>query len=241
MHTKQEILRTLRSKTFALHVIRIVEQTAACHFISAAQMDNSIKTIRDWAESVEEQKRQQTSAVSVRFAYDFEFAISRACKDFGIDVLRKEEGHAPGHDFRIRTVDAGIIPFEIKTTQSKQGWTGSTHSEGKGKAESYVLISYELDVDLPISSDRVSFYGVIQSAHFAVLDSCEVAWTGEATDNNSSTQGKIHINAFDEYQGSISLGSVEPARKWCKILREELNIYRDSNDEIGGQLVIKAA
>jgi hypothetical protein len=60
----------LRSKEFALHVINLVERTAAAHFASAALMDDTIVTIRDWAEAIEEQKRQQTSAVSVRFAYD---------------------------------------------------------------------------------------------------------------------------------------------------------------------------
>ena len=87
-------------------------------------MDDTIVTIRDWAEAIEEQKRQQTSAVSVRFAYDFEFALVRACKDFGIAVLGKEEGDAPGHDFRVITSDDGIIPFEVKTTQERQRLDG---------------------------------------------------------------------------------------------------------------------
>ena len=226
MSTKQQALAVLRSKEFALHVIGLVEQTAAAHFISAAQMDDSIRTIQDWAEAIEEQKRQQTSAVSVRFAYDFEFAILRACRDFKLDALKKEEGEAPGHDFRIRTSDSGIVPFEIKTTQSNNGWTGSTHSEGKGKAESYVLISYELDKQLQLPQSSVAFPGVIKSAHFSVLDDCEVAWAGEATDNNSSTTGKIHVNAVSEYRKSISLGGVVPKKVWCKCLREDLSPYR---------------
>ena len=224
------MMQMMRSKEFALHVIDLVEQTAACHFMSAIQNDKSIKTIRDWAESVEEQKRQQTSAVSVRFAYDFEFAIRQACKDFGLPVLNKEEGDAPGHDFRIDTVDVGIVPFEIKTTQSNRGWTGSTHSKGKGKAENYVLVSYELDLDLPFPDNDVSFSGVIKSVHFAVLYGCEVDWAGEATDSNSSTAGKIHIDVFDEYKKSISLGDAQPAKKWCKILRENIDTYRQDEE-----------
>ena len=226
LHTRNKTLQALRSKDFALHVISLVERTAAAHFASAALMDDSIVTIRDWAEAIEEQKRQQTSAVSVRFAYDFEFALVRACKDFGIAVLGKEEGDAPGHDFRVITSDDGIIPFEVKTTQSANGWTGSTHSEGKGKAESYVLVSYELDYELPIPKNTFSFTNVIKAVHFSVLDECAVAWNGEATDNNSSTTGKIHVNSVDEYRKSISLGSVEPKQKWCKCLREDIAQYR---------------
>ena len=226
LHTRSDTLKVLRSKEFALHVISLVESTAAAHFASAALLDDSIITIRDWAEAIEEQKRQQTSAVSVRFAYDFEFALVRACKDFDIAVLRKEEGDAPGHDFRVITSDDGIIPFEVKTTQSANGWTGSTHSKGKGKAESYVLVSYELDYDLPIPKNTFSFENVIKAVHFSVLDDCAVAWSGEATDSNSASTGKIHVNSVDEYRKSISLGSVEPKIKWCKCLREDIAQHR---------------
>ena len=230
LHTRNKTLQALRSKDFALHTINLVERTAAAHFASAALMDDTIVTIRDWAEAIEEQKRQQTSAVSVRFAYDFEFALVRACKDFGIAALGKEEGDAPGHDFRVVTSDDGIIPFEVKTTQSSNGWTGSTHSEGKGKAESYVLVSYELDYELPIPKNTFSFTNVIKAVHFSVLDNCAVAWNGEATDNNSSTTGKISINHIDEYRKSISLGDAKIPQgsraKWCKCLREDIMQYR---------------
>jgi hypothetical protein len=226
LYTRSDTLKMLRSKEFALHVISLVESTAAAHFASAALLDDSIITIRDWAEAIEEQKRQQTSAVSVRFAYDFEFALVRACKDFDIAVLRKEEGDAPGHDFRVITSDDGIVPFEVKTTQSANGWTGSTHSKGKGKAESYVLVSYELDYDLPIPKNTFSFENVIKAVHFSVLDDCAVAWSGEATDSNSASTGKIHVNSVDEYRKSISLGSVEPKIKWCKCLREDIAQHR---------------
>ena len=226
LYTRKKTLQMLRTKEFALHVIALVESTAAAHFASAILMDDSITTIRDWAQAIEERKRQQTSAVSVRFAYDFEFALVKACKDFGIAVLRKEEGDAPGHDFRVITSDDGIIPFEVKTTQGSSGWTGSTHSKGKGKAESYVLVSYELDYDLPIPKNTFSFENVIKAVHFSVLDDCAVAWSGEATDSNSASTGKIHVNTVDEYRKSISLGSVEPKIKWCKCLREDIAQHR---------------
>ena len=36
LRTRDETLQTLRSKEFALHVINLVERTAAAHFASAA-------------------------------------------------------------------------------------------------------------------------------------------------------------------------------------------------------------
>jgi hypothetical protein len=99
-------------------------------------------------------------------------------------------------------------------------------SKGKGKAESYVLVSYELDYDLPIPKNTFSFENVIKAVHFSVLDDCAVAWSGEATDSNSASTGKIHVNSVDEYRKSISLGSVEPKIKWCKCLREDIAQHR---------------
>ena len=50
MKTYAETLRVLRSRDFALHVIALVESIAAGHFVGAAKMKKSIKTIQDWAE-----------------------------------------------------------------------------------------------------------------------------------------------------------------------------------------------
>tara|TARA_R110002020_G_C16242537_1_gene769204 strand:- start:910 stop:1635 length:726 start_codon:yes stop_codon:yes gene_type:complete len=240
MKNYADTLDILRSRDFALHVIALVESIAAGHFVGAARMKKSIRTIQDWAESAEEQKRQQTSVVSVRIAYDFEFAIHKACEDFGLPALDKEEGDSPGHDFRIETTDMGIVPFEVKTTQSTNGWTGSTHSEGKGKATNYVLVSYELDKDISIPLDGIAFHGAISSAHFSVLSGCEMNWAGEATNNNSSTTGKIHVDVLEDYRDSISLGKVRPAKKWCKIIRENISTYRNTNNQIGDYNVIHA-
>ena len=221
----QECLNVLRSKQFQLSVISEVEDTAACHFQSAISMNPSIRTLRDWKTAIEEQARQQTSALSVRFAYDFEFAIIKTCEDFGLPVLKKDEAES-GHDFRLQTDDSGIVPFEVKTTQSANGFTGSTHSEGKGKAENYVLVSYELDLDKDIPIRALAFHGVVKSAHVAVLSGSEVSWAGSATNKNSSTTGKIPVSMLSEYRDSISLGQVSPAKVWCKLQREGLQKYR---------------
>ncbi len=226
---EQQCLNLMRSRKFQLRVISIVEESAACHFQSAIASDEDIKNLHDWKSAIEEQPRQQTSALSVKFAYDYEFAIIRACKEFSLPVMKKEEGDAPGHDFRLATSDKGVVPFEVKTTQSTGGFTGSTHSEAKGKAENYVLISYELDLGKPIPKGTFEFYGVVKSAHFAVLTGTEVSWAGAATDSNSSTTGKIPVEKFEEYMDSVTLGAVSPCKKWCKIIREDLLPYRSSN------------
>lgn len=229
--TKKEILNILRSREFVYRTLEIVESVLAYSFLSRVLLDESIVTIDDWAKELEEQKRQQTTVVSVQVAYVFEGALLKACKEFGLDALKKEEGESAGHDFRIRTSDGDIMMFEVKTTQNVKGWTGSTHSEGKGKADNYVLINYGLDKDLPIPTDGSPFTGVINAIHVSVLDSeCNVDWNGEATDRNSSTTGKIPAYALEAYKKSIVFGSAKPNRKWCKIIREKLDIKNGGID-----------
>jgi len=227
--TKKEVLEILRGRDFFLRVVELVEDVLPHAFLARVMLDESVVTIDDWAREHEGQKRQQTTVVSVPVAYIFEGALFKACQAYGLDALKKEEGESAGHDFRIQTSDDGIMMFEVKTTQSPTGWTGSTHSEGKGKANNYVLISYELNKTLPIPTDGLPFTGVIKALHASVLDSeCDVHWSGEATDRNSSTIGKIPIPALETYKRSIVFGSASPKKrataKWCAIIREDLNI-----------------
>ena len=231
MKTKKQVFEILRSREFWIEVVDAVESVAMCHFKSQAMADSSINTLGAWARSIEEKKRQQTSALTVRFAYDFEAWIRKVAKEsFGIDILPKDETTA-GNDFRVKTVDEGIIPFEVKPTQNINGWTGSTHSEGKGKAENYVLASFTLDLDYAIDADpsNLSMRGVITHLHSSVLgDDVSVSWNGKATDSNSSTTGKIPSSAHDSYLPAIAFGSVKKNKLWCKCLRESVAEYRQS-------------
>ena len=201
------------------------------HFKSQAAADSSINTLGAWAEAIEEDKRHQTSALTVRFAYDFEAWIRKVAQEsFGIDILPKDESNR-GNDFRVKTSAEGILAFEVKTTQNIAGWTGSTHSEGKGKAENYVLASFNLDLDYAIIGDltQYSMPVVITHLHASVLgDDIAVSWNGKATDSNSSTTGKIPSSSHDSYLNAIAFGSVKQNKVWCKCIRESLIDYRNS-------------
>lgn len=226
--TKKQVFKIFRSKPFWLAVVDAVESMAGCHFKSLVAADSSIKTVGEWARSKEEDKRQQTSSLTVPFAYDFEAWIRKIAVEFGIEILQKDESEE-GNDFRVRTSDAGIIPFEVKTTQCAQGWTGSTHSEGKGKALNYVLASFGLDLDYPITADltQPALPGVITGIHASAFgEDTPVRWSGEASKNNSSTLGKIPASAFHQYRQAVAFGDVKKNRVWCKCERANLAEYR---------------
>ena len=230
--TKAQVLAILRDKEFWIEVVNSVEKYSMTHFISQAAADSDISTLGDWARAIEEDKAQQTSALTVRFAYDFEAWIRKVAKDsFGIMILPKDENTA-GNDFRVWTSDAGIIPFEVKTTQNINGWTGSTHSEGRGKVDNYVLVSFGLDLDYPIHVDRLGMHGVIKDLHASVLsDDIPVMWGGTASNSNSRSTGKIPSSAHDAYLSAIAFGSVKKNKVWCKCLRESVLEYRISRWE----------
>ena len=231
--TKKQVFKIFRSKPYWLAVVDAVESMAGCHFKSLVAADSSIKTVGEWARSKEEDRRQQTSSLTVPFAYDFEAWIRKIAVEFGIEILQKDESEE-GNDFRVRTTDAGIIPFEVKTTQCTQGWTGSTHSEGKGKALNYVLASFSIDLDYPISADlaQPALPGVITDLHAAAFgQDVPVKWSGLASKSNSSTLGKIPASSFHQYRRAVAFGSVKKNRVWCGCARESLAEYRASLQE----------
>jgi len=230
--TKSVLLAYMRSKPFALSVLQNIERYSHHNFLSIASMNDKVRTLRDWAEEIEEEKRQQTTAVSVRFAYDFEAAVFLALKAAGFTVLSKDKANSTARcDVRVVTSDYGIVPFEIKTTQGVSGWTGATHSEEAGKVESYILVKYILDYDKEIPVNGGDFTGVLKECHFSVVE-MGVSWNGKPTTSNSSTTGKIPAEKEEEYNQGVVFGEAVGKQVWCKILCDDLNAYRASSGKL---------
>jgi len=233
----EDILRTMRTEEFAYRVLDKVETHAGNHFLSLYHMAG-VRTIGEWGEIIEEEKRQQTTAKTVRIAYDFEYAIKQVLEEMGIKTLSKvEESNDEGRcDFKVQASD-GIHSFEVKTTQGTGGWTGATHSEGRGKAWNYILIQYELNNNAKLGTPNL--YGLFKTAHFSVTspvnDKPVITWSGQATNSNSSTTGKIPIGMFEEYKKMVSAGSVirtNQTKKWCKIGKADLQSGRNAYNRL---------
>ena len=56
----ETILKTMRTKRFALKVLRAVEQCAGYHFYSLYHLGGA-KTVREWGELAEDDPSQRTS------------------------------------------------------------------------------------------------------------------------------------------------------------------------------------
>lgn len=225
MKTYNELVAFMRTKQFAINVMALVESVVGDNYKSLRRLEPTIKTLRDYVQHVEESPGQQTVWLTVRSAYDFEYAIKRVLDDAGFNTVSKVHNREEQkNDFGVKTHDKGDIYFEVKTSQSDNGWTGSTHSEGSGKIDNYVLINYELDKDLILPSlDTCSIDGMFKSVHFSVIDALGLGWTGDATDKSSFTTAKIHVDQYGAYSEQVVLGSVAPKKKWCSIVRENLS------------------
>jgi hypothetical protein len=233
MKTYSELVSFMRTKQFAIDVLALVESVVGDNFKSLRRLEPSIKTLNDYVNHVEENEGQKTVFLTVRSAYEFEYAIKRVLSDSGFDTVSKlHNAKEQKNDFGVKVGDRKkVVYFEVKTTQSDVSWTGSSHSEGSGKIDNYVLVSYELARDMelpPLSTSAID--GMFKSAHFSVVDGFDMGWAGEATDTSSFTHAKIRTTQAELYTGCVALGGVRPKSKWCKILRESLDTYRDVNN-----------
>ena len=235
-NTIETMLKTMRTKRFALEVLRAVEQCAGMHFYSLYHLGGA-KTVREWGELAEDDPSQRTSQITVRVCHDFEYAIAKVLKDnYGYEIVPKSGTNDIEGNFDVAiSRDDTVLAFEVKTTQSSNGWTGSTHTTGCGKVPFYVLIQYELDLDIELGS--TSLHGLFKSCHFSVTSPSEngeaiIHWMGQASDTNSRTTGKIRKEDASEYSPMICLGEVntDRCRKWAKTLKEDLARYRSGSE-----------
>ena len=237
---QNKILKTMRTKRFAIEVISMVEKVAGHHFYSLYHLGGA-KTIREWGELAEDDPSQRTSQTTVRVCHDFEYAIAKVLKDsYGYEIVPKSGTHNIIGNFDV-AVKKGetVLAFEVKTTQAKD-WTGSTHSHNCGKVPFYALIQYDLDLDIKLGKNAL--HGLFKACHFSVTSPLEngdaiIVWNGEATNSNSRTTGKIRKGDAGKYAPMISLGhtSIARARKWTKIVKEDLTPYRSTKT---GRLLI---
>ena len=238
MRTKKHLMAALRSKKFALQVIKKVEEISGDNFKSLRRLHTDIKTINDYLEYVESDTGQQSVWLTIRFAYEFENAIQHTLRKWGFEVLVKKT--IPGmakSDFGVRVATGKKLEdifFEVKTSRTANKFTGATHSNEAGKVSNYVFINYAVlgGYELPPLSENTSaIHGAITDVHFAIMEG-DIAWSGKATNNSSFSAARIPIDIGDAY--TVSLGTTNPKRKYMALDRELLSEYRNKQNILEG-------
>ena len=231
MKTKKQLMTALKSEMFALQVLKKVEEISGDNFKSLRRLHPDIKTIRDYVKYVETDKKQESSWLTIRFAYEFENAIQYTLRKWGFHLLPKKtiSGQAKS-DFGIK-VKIGKktedIFFEVKTSRGKDSYTGATHSNENGKVNNYVFVNYAVDIDYELPSLNLNtsdMSGVITAVHFAIMDG-DIFWAGKATNSSSYTTAKISVNIGAAY--AVSLGSTRKKEVWMALERRDLTRHRN--------------
>lgn len=168
-------------------------------------------------------KNQITTFTSVRLSEMWENGCYEQLKDL---IERYEmENKIVNAIKRWTTSEADIIvfnePWEIKTSQAKNSFTGATHSQNKCK--NYILINYEIDKNVKLHN--VCEPNLIPELCILLLkipvDYNYRIWKGEPTKHSSFTTLKIP-NEFADMNSILNIwGSVKKSKKFCKILRKK--------------------
>ena len=230
--TYQQLMDYMRTEDYAIKTMALVESVVGYNFMAIRALQEGIETLNDYVEHVEESNGQQTVFLTVRSAYVFEYALKRVLSDAGFETRSKiHNTTGEKNDFGVDVSDRDeTLFFEVKTTQSKGGWTGATHSNGSGKVDNYVLISYDLDREmiLPEVGTTGALHGVFKSVHFSVVDSFSLGWQGKASNKSSFTTARIPVQKALVYFKQIVLGHLTPKSIWCKPERHSLDKWRNS-------------
>ena len=123
-----------------------------------------------------------------------------------------------------------VFAFEVKTTNLQRlDWLYSLY--WLWQSSILYFIQYELDLDIELGSQAL--YGLFKSCHFSVTSPKQngdaiIHWSGQASETNSRTTGKIAKDDAFVYDTMICLGTVntDRCRKWAKTLKEDLSQYR---------------
>lgn len=109
-------------------------------------------------------------------------------------TTRKHDDNNPAsYDLVLENINTGEIYFiEVKLSQNKNAWQGSTSSTSK--VDLFLLINFKIDRDCKISNnDKSLFSGVFG----ALVNMGNKKWSGKPKDNNHRTKFDFRMDEWD--------------------------------------------
>ena len=213
---KQEIIDKMKTKKIYENTIRYVEKHIQDAFNLCCRKGLSINQV--WPDKIfGTSLNQKTVLTTVRMADLWETAIVDNLREFfenDQDISIERKNDAVG-DLIIFYKKQEFMRWEIKTTQSKNSFTGSTHSSGK--CNNYILISFGLNMDLVLN--KTSNEGIINEIAIFVWNNSEVFWHRHSSTVKSFITFKIPINVDSNI---CVIGDLIKGRKWCSFRRVRL-------------------
>jgi len=219
---KQKVLQEMRKpEIYTKDILKYIQDNIDDAFNYACRKNISLN---EWQpdSDYKGQLQQKTVFLTVRMFTLWETALVEVLNE----KLKKLRVKAkPAHDsigdLEIYFPNREVMKWEIKTTQGKDSFTGATHSASK--CNNYILISYNIDKDLKLSEKEGENKGIITEIAVFVWEDMKLAkWQGKPSENSSWTTLKLPSEILNIKPEIIVLGSLEPKKKWCKIIRKNL-------------------
>jgi hypothetical protein len=157
-------------------------------------------SINEWVKNVEDANSQQTVVSTVRLSYEgvksyFTYEANKflenylECKITTLSYTEVKDCDFGNLAFDVVfEIDGEKIAIEIKVTQSKDQFMGSTHSPKK--VDDYIFIALKVDRDTPVEIGNNYLIGMM----VAMKSFSANAWKGEPKDNSSYTSLKMDNN-----------------------------------------------
>jgi hypothetical protein len=115
-----------------------------------------------------------------------------------------------------------IEKIEIKLSQNKNSWQGSTSSTNKVKY--YLLLNFDVDRDLKLNENEN--YGFFKSVFGCLVDLSDKTWSGEAKTNSHRTKFDFRISDWDIdflKNECIIIGDIVRAKSIYHLIKTHLN------------------
>jgi hypothetical protein len=110
-----------------------------------------------------------------------------------VTTRKHHDGNSASYDLVLENINTGEIYFiEVKLSQNKNAWQGSTSSTSK--VDLFLLINFKIDRDCKISNnDKSLFSGVFG----ALVNMGNKKWSGKPKDNNHRTKFDFRMDEWD--------------------------------------------
>ena len=110
-----------------------------------------------------------------------------------ITTRKHDDGNSSSYDLVLENINTGEIYFiEVKLSQNKNSWQGSTSSTSK--VDLFLLINFKINRDCKINDEERSlFSGVFAS----LVNMGNKKWSGKPKDNNHRTKFEFRVDEWD--------------------------------------------
>jgi hypothetical protein len=138
-----------------------------------------------------------------------------------VTTRKCNDGNSASYDLVLENINTGEIYFiEVKLSQNKNSWQGSTSSTSK--VDLFLLINFNIDRDCKLADkDKTLFSGVFA----ALVNMGSKKWLGKPKDNNHRTKFDFRVEEWNLdilRKTSIIKGDLSPKQKIIHLILDTI-------------------